>query len=261
VSYSENEAGPALAPFVERLCFSNDEGPGASPGVRVVPDGAIDVLFSVARDGGSGTAHVFGLKTRSLWVETPDARDNVLLRLRPGAAERVFGVRASELTDRALPLRELAGTEADAWLERLARTRSNESRARVAQAELGRWFRARARVADADDALLAHASARLGRPGAPRVAALAQALGVGERRLERLFLARIGVTPKAYARIARFQATYRELGAGAELVSLALAHGYFDQAHLNRDFRELAGAPPRRIFPSRDRPAHPSLPG
>lgn len=250
--YCEAPPGPRLSPFVERLCFSSDDAPGAPPAVRVVPDGAVDVLFSAAADGRACSAEVFGLKTRALWVETPDARNNVLLRLRPGAAARLFGVPARELTDRTLPLRELVGARADEWRERVAGARSPCERRAVVERWVGGGCAERARAADAADALVERAAAALRRSsGAWRVAALAESLGVAPRRLERLFLARVGVTPKRFAAILRFAAAYRALGAGAQLAATALEHGYFDQAHLNRDFRRLAGAAPRRIFPSR----------
>ncbi|HTO08488.1 MAG TPA: helix-turn-helix domain-containing protein [Myxococcota bacterium] len=249
--YCEAAPGPRLSAFVERLCFSSDDAPGAPPAVRVVPDGAVDLLFSAAAAGGACSAELFGLKTRALLVATPDSRDNVLLRLRPGAVARLFGVAAHELTDRALPLRELVGAPADAWRERVAGARSPAERRAVLERELGGWCARRARAEDAEHALAERAAAALRRSsGARRIAALAESLGVGERRLERVFRARIGVTPKRFAAILRFAAAYRALAAGAGPLAAALAHGYFDQAHLNRDFRRLAGAPPRRIFPS-----------
>jgi AraC-like DNA-binding protein len=250
VAYTEAAPGPALAPFVERWCFSRDERPGAPPAMRVVPDGAIDVLFSLALDGSSGEAQVFGMKTRPLLVETAGPRENLLLRLRPGLAARAFGVAAHELTDRALPLDEVAGTQARGWLARLAETRGRESRTALLERELGRWLRRRGDGPDATDALVQRAAAELRREIPPSIAALARSLGVSERRLERAFGARVGVSPKLYARIARFHRAYRALAAGGDPLDAALAHGYFDQAHLNRDFRALAGEPPRRIFPS-----------
>jgi AraC-like DNA-binding protein len=249
--YCEEPPGERLAPFVERLCFSSDEASGAPPEVRVVPDGAVDLLFSAATDGRACSAELFGLKTRALVVSTPDARDNVLLRLRPGAAARLFGVPAQELTDRAVPLRELAGAQCDEWRERVAGARSVAARRAVVERWVGDWCSGRATAEDAQQRLVERAVSALRRSaGAQRIAALGESLGVNSRRLERLFLARVGVTPKRFAAILRFAAAYRALGAGAEPVAAALEHGYFDQAHLYRDFRRLAGAPPRRIFPS-----------
>jgi hypothetical protein len=68
---------------------------------------------------------------------------------------------------------------------------------------------------------------------------------------ERAFCAHVGVGPKTFARIARFRAAWRALERGGRPVEVALAHGYFDQPHLVRDFVAFAGDAPRRIFPSR----------
>jgi methylphosphotriester-DNA--protein-cysteine methyltransferase len=249
VSHSTAAPAPALREFVERVSFSSDESAGKPPAVRVVPDGAIDVLFSVS--GADCSAHVFGLKTRPFLAESDGPCENVLLRLRPGAALRLFGVPACELTDRAAELGLLVGPRAAEWRDRVAAAPSAEARHETLARAFGDWARHAAREPDADDSLLRRAVSRIRRVrGELRIQSLAAELGIGERRLERLFLARVGVTPKAFARISRFFAAYESLGAGAEPLDAALAHGYFDQAHLNRDFRALAGAPPRRIFPS-----------
>jgi AraC-like DNA-binding protein len=76
---------------------------------------------------------------------------------------------------------------------------------------------------------------------------LARAAGMSRRHLERQFLATVGITPKRFARIIRFQHAVRSLQssddrrAGAET---AAACGYADQSHFIRDFREFAGCPP-----------------
>lgn len=250
MAYFEAAPPARLGEFVERVCFSSDEGSGPPPGVRVVPDGAIDVLFSIAPSGACD-AHVFGLKTRPLWVETPEPRENVLLRLRAGAATRLFGLAASELTDRAPSLAELVGGRAAEWCARLAESPGTIERAETLERTLGAWGWGAARAADPDDALLHAAVSAIRRSrGSLPIAELAATLRVGPRRLERLFQARVGAAPKSFARVVRFFAAYQSLQAGRDPLAAALAHGYFDQAHLNRDFARFAGAPPRRIFPS-----------
>jgi transcriptional regulator GlxA family with amidase domain len=83
--------------------------------------------------------------------------------------------------------------------------------------------------------------------GAMRVAAVARSLGWSRRRLERVFARDLGIGPKLFARIVRLNAVLAGLGAEerASAVDVALAAGYFDQAHLLRDFRMLAGRTPR----------------
>ena len=83
--------------------------------------------------------------------------------------------------------------------------------------------------------------------GAP-VRRAAAAGGRTPRQLERQFRALAGVTPKAYARRARFEHARDRLWAAptTRLSALAAECGYADQAHLTREFAEFAGAPPAR---------------
>jgi AraC-like DNA-binding protein len=96
--------------------------------------------------------------------------------------------------------------------------------------------------------------------GAILVSDLAEQTGWSGRHLASRFRAEIGLTPKAAARVIRFhrarhllarQATATATGTGTaagtggyRLADLAAACGYFDQAHLAREFRALAGCPP-----------------
>jgi AraC-like DNA-binding protein len=66
------------------------------------------------------------------------------------------------------------------------------------------------------------------------------------RQVERISLARLGLSPKAFARVVRFSAAYRlhEERPGLRWTDIAYQCGYFDQMHLIRDFRDFAGMPP-----------------
>jgi transcriptional regulator GlxA family with amidase domain len=88
--------------------------------------------------------------------------------------------------------------------------------------------------------------------GAVPVAELARETGWSARHLDNRFRAEIGLTPKAAARVIRFDRArrllMRRVGAGGApaLADLAAVGGYYDQAHLAREFRGLAGLPPSR---------------
>jgi AraC-like DNA-binding protein len=96
------------------------------------------------------------------------------------------------------------------------------------------------------------------------VGELCAKLGCSRKHLLRRFKEQIGVGPKTYARVLRFQRAVHmlghregangadELGAGRELTwaEVALECGYFDQAHMNRDFRQFAGASPGELAAS-----------
>ncbi len=106
--------------------------------------------------------------------------------------------------------------------------------------------------------------ARLGDALAPRVAAigclapepflrevetveaLAGRLGMPRRDLHRVFARDMGISPKKWLRLRRFDAALRDVRSSAEkLVDVAVDHSFADQAHMTREFRRLAGAPPR----------------
>lgn len=87
---------------------------------------------------------------------------------------------------------------------------------------------------------------------AASVAGVARELGLSERQLERLFRERVGISPKRYARLRRFERAVkltRELGALSEVASVS---GYADQAHFIREFRSFTGTTPRRYIQASD---------
>ena len=84
--------------------------------------------------------------------------------------------------------------------------------------------------------------------GDVRVAALADHLSVSRRTLERGFRSRVGLSPKTFARVVRFQRLLELAPTTASWAARAVDCGYYDQAHLIRDFRAFTGSSPERYF-------------
>lgn len=253
MSYWETAPDRRLARFVDRVCFSSDDGqPDPDVTRRIVPDGCVDLLFSVADVEPSGgerpcSAEWVGTKTRPLLLRSGGVHENVALRLRPGAAAHLFRVPLHELTDRSLELDALWGSAGTTLRHEIGRAHTPESRARRVQDALLEALRR----SDPADAEVAHAVGRLWRSGgAIRVRELCSDLGISERRLERLFRERVGVRPKLLARLLRFRRASEVLRGGAAQVEAALACGYSDQSHLHRDFRRFAGVAPGALSDS-----------
>ncbi len=243
---------PRLARFVEELAFSSDgEGPVPPRAIRVVPDGCVDLLFSVSADAAAQEprADVFGTKTRPLFVETGEpAVENVAVRFRPGAAVRFLHTSASVLTDTSVDLAAFWGEGGRALVRDVALAADPAERAAAIERVLLERL-AGAEPGDPLDRATEAAVSYLERSGGrSSVRGLAAYLGMGERRLERAFRDRVGVSPKRLARILRFRGAYEALGRGERQAHVALDAGYADQAHLLRDFRELAGAPPSQVL-------------
>ena len=81
-----------------------------------------------------------------------------------------------------------------------------------------------------------------------RVEQLARDLGLSDRQLERRFRRGVGISPKQFAMLLRFGWSLRLHRQGLRTADIALACGFFDQAHFTRTFERIAGRPPGRFF-------------
>jgi len=134
------------------------------------------------------------------------------------------------------------------WADTEARLRA-QRRPQAQVAVLVDWLRLRLHPARSRMAAgRALAMATLAGDGQVGVHALAEALGCSERQLERCAVNELGLSPRAFMRIRRFEATLRHALSRGEptLARLAAVGGYYDQAHMARDFASLAGESPGR---------------
>lgn len=155
----------------------------------------------------------------------------------------------------ALPLRHLARTRAHpddvlgrGWTqhltEQLATAPHWRERWRILDSALARRLAAPARVSP----VVAQAWDMLTRTHpTSAVADLTEATGLGHRRLQSLFREQIGLPPSALIRVLRFQRALSGAPGARNLADLAAACGYYDQAHLNHDFRALSGRTPSQL--------------
>lgn len=253
--YVERPPGPVLTPYLECVWEVSDPRPRSGrPVERVVPDGCPELIVHLEdrfarRVGGRWRVQprVFlaGTLTRP-WLLRAGPRVRTLgLRFRPGAPRAFFDLAMPSATDREVPLSALVGaTSAGALIRGLRGARTNPRRFAAAErwlaARLDSRPRGRLRAAPAIGLMMA------ARGRAP-VETVARSLGWSRRRVERAFRRDLGIRPKLFARILRLNAVLATLDEAdrARAVDLALDAGYFDQAHLLRDFRDLAGRTPR----------------
>ena len=208
---------------------------------RVLPDGSVQLLFTL---GDSPAAHVVGSGCGPTTIRLSGVLEHVGVQLRPGAISAVLGVPAAEVSGREIALEPLWGPFAAEVLDRIA---SAPLRARSAVAGEALLQRLRS-VERAPDARAAAAVERiLAARGDVRVRELSEAVGVGERRLEQIFHRDVGLSPKALCRVARFRSAVDFVHDHHEERSwtdAAHACGFYDQAHMVNEFRDLAGISP-----------------
>lgn len=241
--YVEHAPPAALREYVE--CFwTRGDSPALEPKHHILPDGCIDIVLCY-RSGAAGenpTATLaVGTMTRPLSVDSREAAVFVGARFWPGRALPFLGVPASAITD----LRVDVG---DLW------PRHGDSLAHIRGHELGAWRLAFERLLlrrlesarPIDVTVDAALGAILRAGGNLSIASLAPALGVTRQHLARAFALHVGVPPKMFARVARARRVLAKarVATCVDWSALALDSGFYDQAHLSGEIRELTGRSP-----------------
>jgi AraC-like DNA-binding protein len=244
LAYREHSPAADLTQVV--ACTWEREVPrlDASPDVRVLPDGCVDLIWR------EGELLVAG-PDRGHFLSPLRAGTHLTgVRLRPGMAGLVLALPAGELRDRRVGMEYVWGREGAELGDRLGSAAGPDERRGLLEEIV------RSRLADAarPDELVAAATRVLGGPGV-RVGELGFRLGLSERHLRRRFNEAVGYGPKTLDRVLRFQRLLTSAGAvrdGSEqLARLAAGLGYSDQAHLTRECRALSGLTPRQLIRSR----------
>lgn len=191
-------------------------------------------------------ALVGGLHTVPTLVAHGGRQSGVQLAVHPLAARRLLGVPAGDLAGRDLHADDVLGPLAGEVQDRLREAPSWRARFALLDTALldAAVLRDGCRPPDRE---LVHAWSLL-RAGRGTVAEVAGAVGWSPRRLSARFAAEVGLSPQETARVARFDRARRELQArpGCGLAGLAARHGWYDQAHMTRDFTRFAGLSPTR---------------
>jgi AraC-like DNA-binding protein len=218
-----------------------------------VPSGEVHVIVSFGprvRVPAPVQSFVAAPHTEHTIVDFDAEQHGIEMRLTPIGTHLLLGVPMHELADRVTPIEDLLGPagaelperlwEAPTWPERFAL--------------LDRLIAPRLDEARAPAPEVGHAWARLvATNGAAPVEGLAAEVGWSRRHLLNRFREHTGLPPKVFARILRFQRAAALMADphGPSLCEIALDCGYYDQAHLNRDFRAFAGRTPSELLAAR----------
>jgi AraC-like DNA-binding protein len=256
VRYRELPPPSVLQPFVRCFWVLEDAG-GAGATERVLPDGCVEVILHygspMAREDGTGGveeqphAIVAGQLRSATRLVSTGSLGMIGVRFEPWAAGPFLRESLSSLTGRIVPLEAFWGAEAGELTERIAEAADDEARVAI----LTERLLARLLPPDENGRALGAALGWIAESrGAIAVEEIARRLSWSRRRLERRFAEAVGLPPKSLCRIERFQHVVASLADDARprLVDLAIDAGYSDQAHLAREFRELAGIPVTRYL-------------
>lgn len=257
MNYREFPPRAALGESIQ--CFWTLEGrsPGSAPAERIVPDGSMELVVNFAdpvrrwRKGQAAETQplviVVGQMAEPVSISTGPRVDLLGVRFRPAGAAAFLEPPVSALAGTIVDLGAISARfEKELYARAAACPSASQRIAAVEEVLLGRQNRENA----ADPAVVHSVAALLATRGMVRMAGLESQLGISGRQLERKFLRYVGIGPKRLARIIRFQSVFlaQQRGNPEAWSRVALECGYYDQAHLSRDFQELAGTNPTRLF-------------
>lgn len=245
--YVELPPPPSLSSLVS--CFWAITGQSGEH--RVLPDGCIDLIVFDHGPLGDGRVEIVGTMTEAI-LSPPGSRSVAGIRFLPGEAVRLVPEASRELTDGDAPLDELWRADGSAiehgLLERMHRGSNLEAPDLLATLVPAFSSLLRARLESHGEAadLRMREAVRMLAEGQP-VRETAARVNLSERQLSRRFTERVGIPPKLFARVMRLQRAAAGLAEGRPPVDVATFARYTDQAHMSRDFRELAGVTPTAL--------------
>lgn len=219
---------------------------------RILPDTCADIIFNISEDNiavASGeliapsTAFVVG--TMTIFKNSMMSANTRMLgiRFRPAGLNAFTGLPLQLITDGWLSLKEITAGWQD-MLEPLL-TKANSLSAKINCLE--KFLLQRLPAANINLQKIQHSVLLIQQSqGKVSLASLAGSAFMSTRNFERCFLQTVGVSPKTFTRIVRFMEIKQQLKSQpySHLLSLALDNGFYDHAHLTREFRAFSGESP-----------------
>jgi AraC-like DNA-binding protein len=260
--------GPPLSRFVQLLWYY-EQPPRAHQKERLMPDGCISLVINLEEDETrvydpddvskvttlTGCS-IAGPHTRSFAIDTDEQTCVIGVSFRPAGAVPFLKLPSDELQNLHISLEDLWGGMAREVRERALAAKTPEAKVRVV--ELALLERA-AGMFDGQPVVEYAVANFLSRPAATRITDVADKTGFSTRRFIELFKQHVGMTPKLFCRVRRFQKVLRRITSGQPLnwTETALQCGYFDQAHFIHDFRAFSGINPSKYLADyKDFPRH-----
>jgi AraC-like DNA-binding protein len=250
--YLHRVPAPPLDSFIASIWYCENE-PGPLALERVLPTGAAQLIVNLKEDQTrlydselkcettSGTV-LSGIQSRYCIIDTSEQECVLGVAFKPGGLAPFFRAPAHETRDADIPLNLLWGRRAIDLREQLLDAPNPDAKLDAMERAMAEMWR----PADLHPAVRFALEAFTPRPHDARIAAVTAMSNLSPKRFIERFKSTVGVTPKHYCRILRFQhaLSHAETGHRMDWTRIAMDCGYFDQAHFIRDFRSFAGITP-----------------
>lgn len=251
---------PPLANFIEMFWQWEGYAP-QHPKERILPTGLMeltisltDVPFRIYDPLRNDEPHsiygamALGGRSNHFVIETCQPMTILSAWFKAGGAVPFFGASGREIHNLHVPLEAVWGYAAQLFYEQLLEAQTASARFRILEGALfERLVQSKARHRAVDYALKLFGTA----PQKPTIRSVVDQIALSPPRFIQVFREDVGLTPKQFCRVQRFQQATRLIAQGQYIdwVDVALACGYYDQAHFINEFRHFAGITPSAYAP------------
>jgi AraC-like DNA-binding protein len=253
---------PSLAGFVSQIVLMEVDKPHVDLVLPLIAKGYPSIVFQSVESGsilveGSAADNLilYGQNLKPIELAFRGRFSILAFFLYPHVLKSVFGFNAWEVTDKYLDLSMMRPARDMNLKEQLLNTPDAAQRLRLLTSFLKALFNINrlshpGACAVPSDAVSHSTRIIRARKGLVSLKTIQDELGMTERSLQRLFESNVGVSPRLFAKICRFDAVLRQLSGGhfSRLGDLAYDNGFADQSHLIRDFREFTKVTPKEYL-------------
>jgi len=191
---------------------------------------------------------LYGQIIKPLTLYTPDRLTIISYFLHPYMVKAVFGFQATEITDTGIDLSNLKPAKEKNLKEQLVNEPSLEKRLQLLNHFILELYNQA--YADTPCGIIYASQTIIKNKGLLSLPELQKELQITERTFQRMFESYVGISPRMYSRICRFQAAFRQLNENqfSHLSDIAYEHDYTDHSHLTRTFKEFTGYTPKEYL-------------
>jgi AraC-like DNA-binding protein len=249
--YEKRDPAPHLRQVIKGYWRVDSEGDKSIATQKIIPDGYPEIIFHYGshfeiclyETWQPQTLHLLaGQIKKHFFLRNTGAYGMVGIKLMPTTLAKLFGLSMHALTDKVVNFHEVANGK---FLELESIVSQSPESSQVFE-RIDSWFSSASTEYKNDTSRAEQALQGVFESGGTRqVGELAVGVGISERQLERLFQQHVGLSPKYYSRIIRFNKIFDLMQhQDPAWVHLALDSGHFDQSHFIKNFKAFTGEEP-----------------
>ncbi|TDO24574.1 helix-turn-helix domain-containing protein [Pedobacter duraquae] len=258
MEFTKIKPHPDLADFIECywMMYSDDPIPVVE---KIIPDGFTEIIFNYRDVYRSKISGAWQLQSPNLlagqlrtffYLQNTGTTGSIAIKLKPAALTQIFGLNMEEYLDKIVDLDTFPNPELGELKEKIRFLYSIDySKKKPFVKQVLDEFFSGVIKPETENPLRAPLELIFSSNGMVPVSEMALAAGVSERQLERLFKKHIGLSPKYYARIIRFNYIFQLIqGKKSSWAEVVYQSGYYDQSHFIRNFKAFTGEDPSSYF-------------